>query len=161
MSGHGRTLAEPAFPDDDGQLDPSLVEVIDGTDVDVLGRLGGARIFVAVVAVLTGSAELAAIEGDKNADMAAVLMQGADGRQALLTFTSVAAMQQWNPQARPVPVYGRDAARAALAEGASAMLLDLGGPRFRVIETEDVEHLAQEHVLVRTPAGPAWVAPAD
>lgn len=161
MSGHGRTLAEPAFPGDDGLIDPALAEVVDGSDVDVLGRIGEARIFVAVIAVLTGDAGLAASHGDKNADMAAVLMRGADGRRALLTFTSVSAMRQWNPNARPVPVYGRDAARAALAEGASAMLLDLGGPRFRAFETEDVEHLAREHVLVRTPAGPAWVVPAD
>lgn len=157
MSGHERSLAEPAFPGDDGEVDPALREVLHGDDVDVLGRFGGARVFVAVVAVLTGDAELAAVEGDKGADMAAVLMRGADGRQALLTFTSVAAMQQWDPQARPVPVYGRDAARAALAEGASAMLVDLGSEQFRVIETEDVGHLAEGHALVRTQAGTAWV----
>ena len=57
-----------------------------------------------------------------------------------------------------MPVWGREAARAALDEGASAMLLDLAGPTFTVVETADVEHLAAGHRLVRTDAGPAWVA---
>lgn len=90
--------------------------------------------------------------------MAAVLMTGADGRQALLTFSSVATMQAWDPHARPVPVWGRDAARAAIDEGASAILLDLGHPHFTVVESDDVQHLAAGHQLVRTPSGTAWIA---
>lgn len=89
--------------------------------------------------------------------MSAVLMRGADGRQALLTFSSVEAMQHWDRQARPVAVWGRDAARAAIAEGASALLLDLAGPGFMVIETDDMAHLAAGHRLVRTDAGTAWL----
>ena len=89
--------------------------------------------------------------------MAAVMMTGADGRQALLAFSSVATMTAWDADARPVPVWGRQAARAALDEGASAMLLDLASPTFTVIETADVEHLAAGHRLVSTDAGPAWV----
>lgn len=152
--GGGRSLAEPAFPDDDGALDPSL-DLTD--DTTVLATIGTARVFVPVVAVL---GELATDGSDKNSDMAAVLMTGADGRTALLAFTSLETMSRWNPESRPVPVYGRDAARAALADGASAMLLDLGQPTFGVVETEDLEHVAAEHVLVRTPAGTAWIEPA-
>ena len=159
MSEHERSLAEPAFPGDDGQIDPVLAEVVGGELVELLSRYGTARVFVPVVAVLTSDPQTALIEGDKGADMAAVLMTGADGRQALLTFTSVEAMQRWNPQARPVPVYGRDAARSARAEGATALLLDLGSPGFRVIETADLEHIADEDVLVRTENGTAWVSP--
>jgi hypothetical protein len=70
----------------------------------------------------------------KSADMAAVFMTGADGRKALLTFSSVAALEAWNPVARPVPVWGREAAQAALDEGASALLLDLGADHFTVLE---------------------------
>ena len=66
-------------------------------------------------------------------------------------------MASWDPQARPVPVLGRDAARATLDEGAAAILLDLAGPGFTVIETADVEHLAAGHRLTRTDAGAAWV----
>ncbi len=149
--GGGRSLASPAFPDDDGRLDPGL-DLSD--DTAMLATIGAARVFVPVVAVL---GERATDGGDKNSDMAAVLITGADGRTALLAFTSVDTMTRWNPTSRPVPVYGRDAARAALADGASALVLDLGQPTFHVVETEDLEHVAAEHVLVRTPAGTAWV----
>lgn len=150
-----RSLASPAFPGDDGLTDPALAEALVSDDHDVVvGALAGARVFVPVVALL-GEAPT---EGDKNAEMAAVLMTGADGRRALLAFSSVATMAAWDPQARPVPVLGAEAARAAISEQASAMLLDLAGPGFTVVETGDVEHLAAGHRLVRTAAGIAWIA---
>ncbi len=150
---HRPSLAEPAFPDDDGTVDPVLAEAF-GDDARVLAVLGGVRVFVPVVALLGDEPA----GSDKEADMAAVLMTGADGRNALLAFSSVATMTTWDPDARPVPVWGREAARAALDEGASAMLLDLAGPTFTVVETADVEHLAAGHRLIRTDAGAAWVA---
>jgi hypothetical protein len=149
---HRPSLAEPAFPDDDGTVDPALAEAF-GNDARVLAVLGDVRVFVPVVALLGDEPA----GSDKEADMAAVLMTGADGRNALLAFSSVAAMTAWDPDARPVPVWGREAARAALNEGAAAMLLDLAGPTFLVVETADVEHLAAGHRLVATDAGTAWV----
>jgi hypothetical protein len=151
VHGGGRSLAEPAFPDDDGTVDPTL-DLAD--DTTVLATIGTARVFVPVVAVL---GERATDGSDKNSDMAAVLMTGADGRRALLAFSSVAAMAVWDPQARPVPILGRDAARATLDEDAAAILLDLGSPTFTVVETDDVQHLAAGHRLVRSDAGPAWL----
>jgi hypothetical protein len=150
---HRPSLAEPAFPDDDGSVYPELAEAF-GDDTRVLAVLGGVRVFVPVVALLGDSPA----GTDKEADMAAVLMTGADGRTALLAFSSVAAMATWNADARPVPVWGRQAARAALDEDASALLLDLASPTFTVVETPDVEHLAAGHRLVDTDAGPAWLA---
>jgi len=150
---HRPSLAEPAFPDDDGSVYPELAEAF-GDDTRVLAVLGGVRVFVPVVALLGDSPA----GTDKEADMAAVLMTGADGRTALLAFSSVTAMASWNADARPVPVWGREAARAALDEDASALLLDLASPTFTVVETPDVEHLAAGHRLVDTDAGPAWLA---
>ncbi|MGJ9412191.1 SseB family protein [Aeromicrobium sp. CF4.19] len=167
MSGSGRSLAEPAFPDDDGTAYPALEAAL-GDRTDVLGVLGGVRVFVPIVATIGGGAGPRAVEGtgeggltaegaDKDADMAAVLMTGADGRQALLTFSSLATMAAWNAEARPVPVWGQAAAVAALAEGASAVLLDLGSPHFTVVEADDLQHLANGDRLARTDAGTAWV----
>ena len=150
---HRPSLAEPAFPDDDGSVYPELAEAF-GDDTRVLAVLGDVRVFVPVIALL-GDAPAGT---DKEADMAAVLMTGADGRKALLAFSSVAAMTDWKADARPVPVWGREAARAALDEDASALLLDLASPTFTVVETADVEHLAAGHRLVDTDAGPAWLA---
>ena|SRR5690349_2542713 len=131
MSSH-RSLAEPAFPDDDGEAYPALARVL-GDDAAVIAVFPDVRVFVPIVAVL---GEQATDGSDKSADMAAVFMTGADGRQALLAFSSVAAMAGWNPTARPVPVWGRDAAQAAVDEGATALLLDLGSDHFTVIELE-------------------------
>ncbi|MRJ77194.1 SseB family protein [Aeromicrobium sp. SMF47] len=152
VHGHDRSLASPQFPGDDGTVAPELAAAL-GDDVAVLQALPDVRVFVPIVALL-GETPAA---GDKNADMAAVLMTGADGRQALLAFSSVQTMAAWDPKARPVPILGRDAARATLDEGAAAILLDLASPGFTVIETADVEHLAAGHRLTRTDAGPAWV----
>ena len=151
--GEGRSLAAPQFPGDDGSADPVLTAAF-GDDIAVLQALPDVRVFVPIVALL-GETPAA---GDKNADMAAVLMTGADGRQALLAFSSIAAMAAWDPKARPVPILGKDAAQATLDEGAAAMLLDLAGPTFTVVETDDVQHLAAGHRLTRTAAGQAWVA---
>lgn len=150
---HDRTLASPQFPDDDGAVDSQLAQAF-GDDLAVLAAVADARVFVPIIALLGD----VPAEGDKNADMAAVLMTGADGRQALLAFSSVAAMATWDPQARPVPILGRDAARATLDESAAAILLDLANPTFTVIETDDVQHLAAGHRLVQSEAGPAWVS---
>ena len=132
MSLHERGLAEPAFPDDDGLIDPRLAEAL-GDDAAVLAVYGDVRVFVPIVAIL---GERATDGSDKSADMAAVFMTGADGRKALLTFSSVEALETWNPLARPVPVWGREAAQAALDEGASALLLDLGIDHFTVLELQ-------------------------
>ncbi len=127
---HDRTLAEPQFPGDDGSADPRLVGAF-GDDAAVFSVLPEVRVFVPIVAILGESTPTG---GDKNADMAAVLMTGADGRTALLAFSSTATMTHWNAEARPVPVLGSGAAQAALDEGASAILLDLGSPTFTVVE---------------------------
>lgn len=131
---HQRSLAEPAFPDDDGLVDASLAGAL-GDDARVAAVFADARVFVPIVAVL---GERATDGSDKSADMAAVLMQGKDGRTALLAFSSVASLDSWNPVARPVPVWGRDAVLAARDEGASAILLDVGSEHFAALELGDV-----------------------
>ncbi|MGM0384504.1 MAG: SseB family protein [Actinomycetota bacterium] len=50
----------------------------------------------------------------------------ADGRAAMPVFSSLAALVAWNPDARPVPVFGEQAARAAVSVSDGLMLLDPG-----------------------------------
>ena len=135
MSLNERSLAEPAFPNDSGLVDRRLAGAF-GDDAAVLAVYGDVRVFVPIVAIL---GERATDGSDKSADMAAVFMTGADGRKALLTFSSVAALEAWNPVARPVPVWGREAVQAALDEGGSALLLDLGTDHFTVLELQPPE----------------------
>jgi SseB protein N-terminal domain len=131
-----RTLqAGRGAPDDTGAPDAALASALaayaddPAREPDVLAALSGARLLVPVVAQL-GDAETGAggLVRDKSSDMAAVLMRGADGRTALLAFTSLETMHRWDPDARPVPVSARVAAQAALQDGAAALLVDVAGP---------------------------------
>jgi hypothetical protein len=134
-AGGARLLAGAGAPDDAGDADPALAAALAAYAADparepeVLAALAGARLLVPVVATL-GEAETGpdGLVRDKSADMATVLMRGADGRLALLAFTSLEAMHLWDPAARPVPVPSRTAALAALQDGAAAMLVDVAGP---------------------------------
>lgn len=154
------SLARPAFPDDDGSADPRLSEGLDAFEssrdlTEVLPVLADARLIVPVVA-LVGEAPSTA---DKEADMAAVLMTGADGRTALLAFSCLSAMARWNSEARPVPVPARQACAAARAEGAAALIVDIAGPVPIVVEETDLEHVAAGDVLVRAGDGFGWAPP--
>ncbi|KHL12194.1 type III secretion system (T3SS) SseB-like protein [Mumia flava] len=156
------TLAQPAFPDDDGAADPRLAAALHALAqspdlVGVLGALSDARVLVPVVAVL-GESESGT---DKEADMATVMLTGADGRRALLAFSSLETLGRWRPDARPVPVRARDAARAAIDEGATALIVDLAGPVRAVVETDDLRHLATGDVLVDVAGRWAWAAPGE
>jgi hypothetical protein len=134
--GRGRSLAAPAFPQDDGTADPQVRAALQGLAageldaVTVARRLRDARLLASVVAVLDERDEAG---GDKSSHMAVVSMVNADGEKGLLAFTGVDSLAAWNADARPVPSLGRDAARAALDDGAVAIVLDVAGPQAAVL----------------------------
>ena len=157
----GVRVPDPGFAGDTGEVDPRVGAALASYAADAarypeaLAGLQDARVLVPVVAML-GEVEYDehGHAHDKSSEMAAVLMQGADGRRALLAFTGTAPLQQWNPQARPVPVTTRVAARSAVQEEASALVVDVAGPHRLVIEGDDLAALAAGHRLVR--AGGQW-----
>lgn len=164
MTGHA--IPDPGFPGDAGEAPPAVTAALaayaggTGSHLDALAAVRGARLLVPVVAVL-GEAETDArgLTHDKTSDMATVLLQGADGRMALLAFTGTAALRAWDPEARPVPVTARTAARAALQDDAAAIVVDVAGPATFVVEGEDLRGLAQGWALARVGGRSAWVAP--
>lgn len=161
-----RSIPDPGFAGDDGSAAPELVAALTAYDAApddlhhaTLAVLQDTRVLVPVVAVL-GEVELdeQGLAHDKSSDMAAVLMQGRDGRTALLAFSSVGSLEGWDPTARPVPVTVRDAARSAVQDQAEALLVDVGGPVTFVVEGEDLRLLAQGRRLQRVGEGGwAWV----
>ena len=161
----GRTIPDPGFPDDHGDAAPALAAALasyaagTGSHVDALAAVREARLLVPVVAVL-GDVELdeRGLAREKSSEMASVLLQGADGRMALLAFSGSAALRAWDPAARPVPVTARTAAQAALQDGASAVVVDVAGPAAFVVEAEDLEGLARGWTLARVGGRTAWVA---
>lgn len=165
-----RRLLDSGFAGDTGAVAPAVSAALasyamePGSYVDALAVLQDARVLVPVVAVL-GDVEHddAGLAHDKSSDMAAALLQGADGRLALLAFTGTESLTRWNPVARPVPVATRLAAQAALQDGAAALVIDVAGPTTFVIEGEDLQGLAAGWTLVRVGSRvgqrPAWIRP--
>jgi hypothetical protein len=164
----GRTLPDPGFAGDHGEPGAALASALaayadgSGSQVDALAAVRGSRLLVPVVAVL-GEAEVddQGLAHDKTSDMATVLLQGADGRMALLAFSGLPSLQAWDPAARPVPVTARTAAQAALQDGAAAIVVDVAGPATFVVEDEDLEGLARGWALARVGGRSAWIAPHD
>jgi hypothetical protein len=156
----GVTVPDPGFADDDGSAAPELAAVLalraDGaaSDRDLVHALLGRRLMVPLVAVLDTVEDGApdARPREKDSHMASVSMIGADGRAALLAFTSVAAMATWDPAARGIPAYAETVARAALDDGAAAVLVDVAGPARATVTGRALEVLASGH---------AWPPPYD
>ena len=137
--GGGRSLAGPAFPNDDGSADPALRALLTQQGAPLVDVLRHGRLLVAVVAVAD---EVDERGGDKSSHMAVVSMISAAGEKGLLAFTGVDAMAQWDSAARPVAVTGAAAAQAALDDGAQALVIDVLGPARAVIAGPDLVALA-------------------
>ena len=164
-----RQIPDPGFAGDTGAVPPALAAALTAYAADpaaawsrVLEALRESRLLVPVVAVL-GEVEHdeAGLAREKTSDMAAVLLQGQDGRLALLAFTGTASLEGWRPEARPVPVPARVAAQSALQEGAAALVVDVAGPATLVVEGEDLEGLARGWRIARIGERAAWIRPGE
>jgi hypothetical protein len=169
VNDHRRALADPAYPGDDGSAAPEVAEAMAAYDADpeaghrpALAVLQDSRLLVPVVATL-GEVEHdeRGLAHDKSSDMAAVLITGRDGRRALLSFTSTDSLRTWNPDARPVGVSTRQAARAALQDGADALVVDVAGPVLFAVEGQELRDLAEGLVLREVQGGWGWTRPVD
>lgn len=163
----GARILETSFPDDDGGQFPEVVAGLAAYADDpgsgsarALAALQSSRLLVPVVALL-GEVEYdeQGLAHDKSSDMAAVLMQGADGRLALLAFTGTDQLAAWNPEARPVAVPTAVAAQSAWQEGAAALVIDIAGPVTFVVEGDDLLGLASGWRLVDVEGRSAWLRP--
>ena len=100
------------------------------------------------------------VTSDKEAEMAVVLLQTADGRRAMLAFTGMDALTAWDAGSRPVPVTVDLAAKSAVADGAAALLIDFAGPHPLVIDGDILTALAAGHRLVELDDGQfGWAIP--
>ncbi|GAA1991302.1 SseB family protein [Isoptericola halotolerans] len=141
------------FAGDDGSADPELARRLEGLQAgttplrDVVARLAETRVLVPVLAELeaTGTVSHDGVEHtvDKEASSGVVALESADGRRALPVFTSVAAMQAWRADARPVPVEAARAALSAVNEKWSLLVVDPAGPVTALVPRPAVWALAQ------------------
>ena len=165
-----RSIPDPGFAEDDGAVAPAVAMALTAYDasptdrdraLSVVAALQDSRVLVPVVAV-AGETETGpqGLEQEKTTDMAAVLMRGRGGRQALLAFSGLERLHRWDAQARPVPVSLADAARSARQQGADALVLDVAGPVLFALEAEQLRPLADGMRLLRlADGGWGWAAP--
>jgi hypothetical protein len=167
---HERRLTSSAFPGDDGKASRQTRELLAGLGGErdphrylrAVASLCGDRLLIPIVATATRIGRTAGpLASDKEAEMAVVLLQGRDGRRAMLAFTGLDSLQLWQDEARPVPVTLDVAAKTALAEGAAALVIDPAGPHTLAIEGAVLHELAAGHRLVETePNAFGWAVPA-
>ncbi|MFC4531727.1 SseB family protein [Sphaerisporangium dianthi] len=129
------SIPQPLVPDDDGGADASVAAALSafaaGTaDASVVASaLSTARLLVPVVALLT-EAEVGenGLKHEKESEMALPVLVGADGRKAVPAFTGVESLKLWRADARPIQAVTPQVCRAALGEGAAAVMVDVAGP---------------------------------
>jgi SseB protein N-terminal domain len=133
---------------DDGAADSRLEAALtayDGsaaTRTAALAALADARVFVAITATATAEETTSTgLRAESSAEMALVSLVASDGERAIPAFLDVAGLAGWRPGFRPVPVLGPDLARAALDDGAAAVLVDPAGAAV-VVRRDDLAAMA-------------------
>jgi len=122
-----------------GEADPHVRSALATGDIKVLmAALTSSRVFIALVAQSAGELD----EGGKSSHMSVACLLASDGRLGLLCFTGIDALTQWNPDARPIPMYAPDAAEAALDENAQGIIIDLGGAHSATLVLADIVKLS-------------------
>lgn len=152
----GRAFNENPFADDDGSARPELIQAIRNfhetlNPNEVFIEFSKSRVLIPLLADL-GESEVGAHGQtvDKSADLSIVNVKTPDDQVGLPVFSSVEAMQRWNPAARPVPSDAVKVALAAASEGNTRIILDPGSETEFAFRRSAIAALAQQKV---------WFAP--
>ncbi|MDP9866803.1 MULTISPECIES: SseB family protein [Streptosporangium] len=161
------SIPQPLVPDDDGSADASVASALAALSAgtadagEVISALGGARLLVPVVALLTES-EVGehGLRQEKESEMALPKLIGADGREAVLAFTGTESLKLWRPDARPIQATTLQVCQAAVHENAAAVVIDVAGPvpfviegsvlrAFAAVESGTIDQLGPEVTVAR------------
>ena len=155
----GRSFDINPYSGDSGEADAELIKTIRDFQSgncgpqQVIKAIGQSRLLIPLIANLGESGEGAhGHQVDKSADLSIVTVLTPDNQRALPVFSSVAAMNKWNPEARPVPNDGRKVALAAASEGNTRLVLDPMGESEFVVRRPGIAAIAQDL---------DWITPAD
>lgn len=154
----GREFDDNPFGEDDGSAPPALLGALaafrageTGAET-VVDALRDVRLLVPLMAELGDEGRTdAGMRVDKTQELSIVTVAGPDGRTVQPVFSSVTALQTWNPSARPVPVDSRRAALAAAAEGSELIVLD---------PTSETEFVLRRPAVWAIAQGTPWL-PSD
>jgi hypothetical protein len=154
----GREFDVNTFAGDDGSAPQALIEVLEkfrkqeALAEDVVDVIRESRLLIPLLANLGDSEEGAhGHKVDKSAELSIVTVGTPDDQNGLPVFSSVAAMQRWNPLARPVPADSRRVALAAAAEENTRVILD---------PENETEFAIRRPAIAAIAQGLTWVHPA-
>lgn len=157
----GRRFTPNAFSHDDGSIPAALAEALrrfrhgDGGQREVVDALRGARLLIPLVAHLGESGENEqGLTIDKSQELSIITVKGPDGRTVMPVFSSAAAMQAWNPTARPIPSDGVKVALAAASEETDLVVLDPTSETEFVIRRPALWAIAQAQPWTPSPDDP-------
>lgn len=146
----GRSFTPNPHAGDDGSPDPALAAALAafragaGHAEAVIDALRDARVLVPMLA--EAGEEGTAASGlvvDKTQELSIVTVAAPDGRRVLPVFSGVAALQTWDPKARPIPVPGAQAALSVASDDADLIVLDPTSPTEFVVRRPAVWAIAQ------------------
>ncbi|EWT01173.1 hypothetical protein N865_11065 [Intrasporangium oryzae NRRL B-24470] len=148
----GKAIPSHGFSGDQGDADPELLAALaevrarpgPGNEAVLMERVARSRWLVPVVAVATEVDTSSGHAADTRSDMAAVTLTAPDGSRALPMFSSLAALAEWDPAARPVPVRAAAAAQAAISEECHVLVVDVASEHATVLRPSMLWALAQE-----------------
>ncbi len=92
---------------------------------------------------------------DKTQELSIVKVAGPDGRQVLPLFSSMASMQNWRSDARPVPVDGLRAFASAVTDETELIVLDPASETEFVVRRPAIWAVTQGNEWV-----PSWLNPS-
>ena len=153
----GRAFDVNNFAGDDGSAPEHLLKALEGfrsgtaLAEQVVDAIRESRLLIPLLAELAESGDGAHGQTvDKSADLSIVTVATPDEQNGLPVFSSVAAMQRWNPKARPVPADARRVALAAVIEENTRIILDPESETEFAIRRPAIAAIAQDF---------AWVHP--
>ena len=146
----GREFETNQWSKDDGTAPEEFLQVLadfrtgKATQEQVIDVVTTMRLLIPLLAELGESGEGAHGQTvDKSADLAIVTVATPDDQNGLPVFSSVAAMQLWNPTARPVPADARRVALAAASESNTRIIIDAENETEFAIRRPTIEAIAK------------------
>lgn len=146
----GRSFESNPHAADDGSADPALLDALlrfragEAGQAEVVDAFRAARVLIPLIAEKgdegIGPTGLAV---DKTQELSIVTVAAPDGRTVQPVFSSVAAMQKWDPSARPIPVESVRVALSASSEQTDLIVLDPTSQTEFVIRRPAVWAIAQ------------------
>lgn len=130
----GRSFTPNPAAGDDGSAPAAFVEGMRAfragelTASGLVAAISECRFLIPLVAVAGEEGENEhGVRIDKTQELSIITVAGPDGRPILPVFSSVAAMTNWRPDARPVPATAQRVALAAASEQTDRVVIDARG----------------------------------